>query len=521
MHPHHHGRKKKMKSSVPQFGSGSSVGFTVCVFGVLLTALSLGGCSSGDPEPLESNGRPVVLISIDSLRADHCTPYGYKAEFTDEATTPFMAELGAEGAVFENAQSVTSWTLPSHISLVTGMNTFEHGVRNRLFRLKSGTEHIAGRLKRAGYHTGGVYTAPFLHPQWGYGEKFGFDFYKASTPYLEDLNATAIIKDVQAQGRLMQLHNMAHIDKETSGRAINYAIDWLKKDEKYKEPFFLFLHLWDPHYDYDPPQRLRDMFNPGYTGKVTGKNFIDPKTVYTPEDLPALKALYDAEIRYTDEQIERLFRQLEAWGLADKVIFAITSDHGEEFFEHGKKGHQKTLYEEVTHIPMVVRATGALEPGTRVAGTVALYDLAPTLLDLAGVALWEDRSGRSMMPLIAGTVSSYDVLMDLEMHTRNGAHLRGWRDGPEKRIWDMRRANGRKPPWLSFNLSEDPKEIRQKWLESLPDSPSNQQMSQKFEREKAFEPYKIPTPFSWPMQMTPEMQSALSGVGYAGDDEEE
>ncbi|KAA3612888.1 MAG: hypothetical protein DWQ01_04070 [Planctomycetota bacterium] len=494
--------------------------------GILALAV-LGACGGGDGEDassgsqkLETNGRPVILISIDSLRADHCTPYGYKAQFTDLDTTPFMARLAAEGVLFENAQSVTSWTLPSHLSLLTGMDTYEHGVRHREFRLKLGTENLASRLQRAGYQTGGVYTAPFLHPQWGYGKAFGFDFYKGASAYLEDLRATEIIKDTATKQALMKLHNQAHVDAECSGRAIDIAIDWLSQENRHQKPFFLFLHLWDPHYDYDPPDDLREAFHPGYDGPIDGSHFIDKGKEYSGADLEHFIALYDAEIRYTDNEIARLFAQLETWGIADQVIFAVTSDHGEEFYEHGRKGHQKTLYEEVTHIPMVVRAPGAVPAGARIPATVGLYDLAPTLLDLAGVQPWSDRQGKSMLPILEGHEGDRDVLMDLYLHTRFGARLMGLRKGKDKVIWNLKGKAGTSPGEY-FDLDQDPREKHPDHFKVTADHPWGLILDQLMRPKGAFQEITGATGQAVEMEMSKEMEASLAGVGYADSESEE
>jgi len=469
-----------------------------------LLAAFTGACGGTDSGPLPSNGRPVVLISIDSFRADHSSAYGYRPHFAPEVrTTPFLERLAREGVLFEHADSPCSWTLPSHMSLLTGMQCPEHGVRNRTFRLGEGTELLAGRFQRAGYATAGFYSAPFLHGSWGFA--FGFDTYQPGSPYLDGLGAVKAITD-RGPGSLRGLHHASHVDRMCSERVVDRALAWLGEGDRREKPFFLFLHLWDPHYDYDPPRKYVEMFDPGYKGPVNGKDYME--TDWPRSDLGHLEALYDGEIRYTDDQIARFFEQLEKWGLADKVIFAVTADHGDEFFEHGQKGHQKTLFEEVVHIPMLIRAQGEVPAGRRITPTVALYDLAPTLLDLAGVPAWEGRSGRSLTPFwrAGGEVPPHAIVMDLEMP--GPAKFRAWRQGDLKFIWNVPKEVG-----ALFHLDEDPGELRGRKVESLQGDAVPPAAREALRKASQFPGHALP------MTESPEMTRILAELGYTGEEE--
>ncbi len=481
---------------------------------ILLLALPLlvlgcggGGSEGGSPAETAAgqtgNRRPVVLISIDSLRADHCTPYGYHPQFApDQSTTPFMERIGEEGVVFENTSAAAPWTLPSHMSIMTGMSVLQHGVRSRRLRLPDETGHIAGKFQAAGYRTAGFYSAPFLHPSWGFYQ--GFDTYYAAAPYLNDPDT---LKTITTLGNMDAIHSHADSDDQTSGPVIDTAIRWLEKDHHYAKPFFLFVHLWDPHYDYRPPAEYARQFHPDYHGKIDGKDFYKTDHEYTPDELDHVRALYDAEIRYTDDNIARLYAKLEEWGRAQDVIFAIVSDHGDEFYEHGQKGHHKTLYEEVIHVPMVLRAPGLVPSGVRVSQTVANYDLAPTLLDLAGLEPWPDRTGKSMRPLWEDPAApDHAVLMDL-FHPGVGAFLNGWRRGKDKVIFQYREPRYR---WV-FDLSQDPEERHPQNLKSLASSPIGREAMDAFrdEQRRAHRPA--------PMKETEKMTTQLAELGYAGE----
>jgi len=463
--------------------------------------LLLGAACSREPEaagPLPANGRPVVLISIDSLRADFCSAYGHRsAGNPEELTTPFLDRVAAEGVCFDQAEAASSWTLPSHVSLLTGMNCLEHGVRNRLSRLDPEAETLAARFHRAGYRTAGFYSAPFLHPAWGFGK--GFETYVGAAPYLQGLETVQTIADPDRS--LGTLHEASHEDARCSERVVDAALAWLAEEDHRQQPFFLFLHLWDPHYDYLPPPEYADLFWPeGLQGPREFRGF--DRKPWGEEMLPRLQALYEAEIRYTDDQIARLWSRLEEWGLADRVVLAITADHGDEFLEHGGRGHQKTLYEEVTRIPMVLRAPGAVPAGQVVAAPAALYDLAPTLLGLAGIPSWTDRAGRDLRPLWEDPeAGGHDVLMDLYMP--RGSRMWAWRQEDRKFVWDLRRKQG-----MLFDLARDPGESEPRWLQSPLADPFSRAGLEEFRRWESAPHANIP------MQESAGMTALLSELGY-------
>ncbi|MBT7317622.1 MAG: sulfatase-like hydrolase/transferase, partial [Planctomycetes bacterium] len=171
-------------------------------FLILCTLLSCGG----EPQP-QDDRRPVIFISIDSLRADHCTPYGYTPEFaSNESTTPFMQRLANEGALFENCSAAAPWTLPSHVSMLSGMHPIEHGVRARRYRMSNDLELVSSRFQNAGYETGGFYSAPFLHGVWGFAR--GFDTYEPALDYLQGNDAAhAMVR--RGSREIQKFHELA------------------------------------------------------------------------------------------------------------------------------------------------------------------------------------------------------------------------------------------------------------------------------------------------------------------------
>ncbi|HJM38562.1 MAG TPA: sulfatase [Planctomycetota bacterium] len=434
------------------------------LFPIVLFALAACGTKSSSNPKLPDNTPSVILVSIDSLRADHTTPYGYQAKFSGEPTTPFMAKLASEGVLWENASSAAPWTLPSHISIMTGMSVLQHKVRTRGFRLADNTGHIAGKFQEAGYRTAGFYSAPFLHPSWGYYQ--GFDTYIGAAKYLNSEKTTKAITSLDG-GLMQDVHNSADTDKETAEQVVDRAIEWLESENNAKEPFFMFLHLWDPHYDYEPPQKYADMFHPGYEGKLNGAGFYKSERELSESELQHIISLYDAEIRYTDDHLARFWKKLEELGLANNIIFALTSDHGDEFWEHGQKGHHKSLFKEVLHVPMILRAPGLVPAGLKISGTAPNYDLAPTLLDIAKLPPWTDRDGISLRPQWENPTQDFPSIADL-MHPGRKKFLHSWRSGTDKVLFSYKP----KPMQLMvYDLSEDPSELGPRFLASESDSP--------------------------------------------------
>lgn len=466
------------------------------------------GCSK-EPvveAPDYGDRRPVILISIDSLRADHTTPYGYRPHFApEEATMPWLQSMAEQGVVFENTSSVSSWTLPSHMSLLSGMHPIEHGVRSRRWSLNPKVELLAEPFQAAGYHTAGFFSAPFLHPVWGFSR--GFDVYLPGPKYLGTLEAAEALSANRKSETVDNLHSSSHTDDRTAEQVLDHALTWLEQDDHYREPFFLFLHLWDPHYDYFPPQDYRERFLPPEEGQVVGDELMQLERELSEQELLELRALYDAEIRYTDDQISRLWAQLEEWGIENDVIIAVTSDHGDEFLEHGTRGHHLTLYEEVMHVPMVLRAPNLAPAGKRVPATVSNIDLAPTLLELAGLPAWPDRTGRSLAPLWTGAeMADRQVPMDL-VRPALKIELRGYRHGDLKTIFDSFARN-----LLVFDLNQDPAEKRPRMAElSDKDDAASVEALEFFLRHRA-----TPLP-PGKVKESKEMTSNLSELGYTED----
>lgn len=324
-----------------------------------------------------AGGYNVVLISIDSLRADHLGAYGYGRD-----TSPAIDALASDGVLFRNSISTTSWTLPAHMSLLTGRSLLGHGVVSDDRSLPRSVGTIAEAFQAGGYRTHAIVSAPYVHSRYGFAR--GFDDYDDRTIYFET--------------------NEDSYRSVTGPRVVDAANEFLAS-AKADRPFFLFLHFWDVHYDYAPGPPYETMFDPGYEGTVDGNNFyFDPKirAGMDPRDLEHLVALYDGEIRLVDDQIARLRAELDRLGLASRTVVAVVADHGDEFFEHGNKGHHRTLYEEVLHTPFVLNVPGRRPSARDVAEEASLVDVGPTLLGLAGLEPPEGAEGRDWSGLYSG-----------------------------------------------------------------------------------------------------------------------
>lgn len=346
----------------------------------------------------------IILISIDTLRADHLSCYGYRSK-SGQRTSPAMDALAGQGVRFGNAHSTTSWTLPSHLALMTGLPDQLHGVQHDRLRLDPNRKMLAERLTEAGYVCAGFFGGPYLDPFFGFGRGFAqYTNCGAPTVYGNRRESS----DPAAIARMEQLSHSSRTAKNTT----KSAIEFLESRHDAEDPFFLFVHHWDCHYDYKAPPDFVKRFAPvpralsmdGYYHNEAIKTGMDPA------DLEWIIANYDAEIAWVDSQIEVLLNKLEDLHLAENTIVCIVADHGEEFFEHGNKGHRINLNAESLHVPMLFRGPG-IRQGATIEETVRLFDVAPTLLDLVGLPA-QETYGESLGPLLR-TDRVPDALRDL------------------------------------------------------------------------------------------------------------
>ena len=327
------------------------------------------GFSQNDAPAAHRSGpeRPnILLISIDSLRADHLHCYGY-----DRPTSPTIDGLATEGTLFQTCVAPTSWTLPSHLTMLTGLPPEEHGVFWDRAAIGPQAVFLAEVLKDSGYATAGFASGPYLGGSFGFTQ--GFDVYDES-----------VIKGSWESHR-----------GSTSPTTIGLVQTWLEawSEGGKQKPFFLFVHMWDVHYDYAPPSPYNTLFDPHYSGTITADNYALGDHVHPDmdaRDLEHVIALYDGEIRYTDRHLGRLLDSLKGLEVFEQTITVVTSDHGDEFFEHGQKGHRNALYDESLLVPLIFRYPARVAAGRVIGPQVRLMDLPVTLLSLAGVEIPEN-----------------------------------------------------------------------------------------------------------------------------------
>jgi len=289
----------------------------------------------------------VVLITIDTLRADHLGCYGYT-----KIKTPNIDELAADGTRFERAFAVVPVTLPSHTTMLTGTYPMLSGMHDfSLNKLSASQPTLASVLKQAGYATGAVVAAAVLDSRFGLNQ--GFDFYYDHFDFsrLDEAN----------------LDEMERPGNEVA----DVTLDWLGKN--WQKKFFLWMHLYDPHFPYKPPEPYRTE----YAGR-----------------------LYDGEIAFADAQVGRLVRFLKEKGVYRNTVIVLAGDHGEGLGEHGEKTHGFFIYNSTMHVPLIVRLPGPRAPDAKartVSNLVSLVDLMPTVLGAVGVDVPAQVQGSNLL----------------------------------------------------------------------------------------------------------------------------
>jgi arylsulfatase A-like enzyme len=294
----------------------------------------------------------VLLITLDTTRADRIGCYGYAP-----ARTPVLDGLAESGVLCEQASTVAPLTLPAHASLFTGLYPSENGLRtNGRGRLDAGIPTLAAALKRQGYETGAFVASFVLDAKFGLDQ--GFDHYDDD-----------FAPEESAQEALHRQRQGASV--------VDAALDWLSGWRR--RPFFCWVHLYDPHFPY---RAHTDLF---------GEDFSDRP--------------YDAEIAYVDRQVGRLLEHLRAQGLDSQTLVVVAGDHGEGLMDHLEREHSQTLYREVMHVPLIFRLPQRLPAAARIASSVTLADVSPTILDICGLPDGRTISGRSIKPLLLGQKS--------------------------------------------------------------------------------------------------------------------
>ncbi len=442
---------------------------------VLLTTFFLCGCPgpiSVTPKateaPASQSTRPeiIILISIDTLRADHLGLYGH-----GRPTSPILDAFAANGSVFEDASSTAPWTLPAHASMLTGLYPRSHRVLTFNTALPSEIPTLAGLLAEAGYRTAAVVNSAWLKK-----ERYGLT---------RDFQKYLFVDDVQTR-------------RAPNTWITDQAIEWLREPDS--RPLFLFIHYYDVHSDYASLPQYENIFVSPYTGEADGTGWqlarasleddyikmchenYDPKKCrigteenylaidrsvgklhFDEDSIRHIEELYDAGIRQLDNELGRFFSLLKENRILDDALVILTSDHGEEFLDHGRMDHFLTMYQEVLRVPLIFHGPN-IPSGLRITTPVSLVDLMPTILSLSGVPPRTSSDGLDLTPLMAGKDPQQFTTRPIFGEASGGLTYalmmedifpvyRSLRRGQHKLIHDSKREI-----WELYDLANDPSE---------------------------------------------------------------
>ena len=318
---------------------------------VAFLVASLLSCTFSESDIVAGDAaRPdVILVSIDTLRADHLSSYGY-----DRLTSPFLDSLATSGTRFHHTRSNSPWTLPAHLTMLTGQLPVTHQVTDDHLSLDPSVPVLPEAMQKAGYATGASVATLYVSRKFGFDR--GFDFFDDHGIQTEkqNLKGDVVAPDV-----------------------ISAAVDWIE-DLPEGKPFFLFLHFYDVHYHYDPPAPFDTKFDraPAKTDRRFRNYYAHKKKPLTEEQKAHQIAQYDESIAYVDDQLRQLYSKLADAGRKQRWV--VTADHGEEFGERGSWGHAHTLYAEQLRVPLIVSGEG-LPEGQIVKEAVGIQDIASTI----------------------------------------------------------------------------------------------------------------------------------------------
>jgi arylsulfatase A-like enzyme len=445
-------------------------------FAALLPALAVVGALAGGvgcglfgPERTPN----LLLISIDTLRPDHLGCYGYA-----RPTSPALDALAARGVLFEDVSAPSPWTLPSHASLLTGLYPRRHGLESHAFQLPAAVHTLAEILAPRGFTTAAIVNSHNLSEKFGLQRGFGHFVYVQEN-----------VGDVEP----------SRVEKE--------ALAWLGRGPK--APFFLFLHFYDVHSDYRSRSEYERRFARPYGGRVDGTTdqLMEQRAgrlELGPGDAEQLRDLYDAGIRQMDDGIARVLEALRVTGQLEGTVVVVTSDHGEEFLEHGGVLHGRTQYEEVIRVPLILTGPG-LPAGVRIPEPVSLVDVKPTLLGLLGepappgldgidvAPAWKDPARRAPERFVFAEADHHNDAVE--------GSKRAVRRGRFKLHYDMISGEAR-----LFDLEKDPQELSPMPPEAAPEGAALMQElreSMLVKRERRKRP-----------PLSPEEVERLRSLGY-------
>ena len=380
----------------------------------------------------------IILISIDALRADHLSCYGYHRN-----TSPNIDRLASQGILFKNAFSQATWTLPSHTSIFLSQYVWRHKVDTNKKKLGNSPPTLAEILRDRNYTTGAFVGGGLLSAEYGVNQ--GFEIYH------------------DQMASYMEWHDQiaSYMDK---------LLSWLESARNRK--FFLFIHTYDVHAPYNPPPPYFDLYTKGYS---EGKHLRTSKGILpllnldasklTPEEINYIMAVYDGGINYVDDQLGKIFEKLDQLDIDDNTIIILTADHGEAFKEHGKFEHAHKPYIELIHVPLIIKGPGI--PINRIyENSVQHIDILPTILEILNIPQRKEMQGRSLLPLMHNckiekdfkTYSWSYLYLSMSLRTKEWTYIMNQNESDElfDRINDPKEQNNiiEKKPLIAQRLKE-------------------------------------------------------------------
>jgi len=418
--------------------------WAACAAALLASAFSSYGCAG-------KKGMNVLLITLDTTRADHLRCYGY-----DRIETPNLNRLARDGVLFERAYSHIPLTLPAHTSILSGTVPTHHGVAdNGSDRVPDDLITMAEILKDHGYNTSAFISAAVLNKVWNLDQ--GFDHWDEEdiTPQAED--RTPLVSDRKA-------------DVVTKA-----ATEWLRENSKKK--FFMWVHYYDPHAQYDPPQIYKDLY----------------------------ASLYDGEIAFMDQEIGSLLDTVDELGLRRNTVVIAVGDHGESLGQHNEQTHAVFIYEATQHVPLIMRIPGLQDLGIRIKTVVSQKDLLPTVLDYLQIEIPPQVTGESLRPMIESGSGPRQRFAFLE--SRYSFLHYNW--APLTSLVGQRYKYIKAPKPELYDLTKDPLE-----LDNIAEKEPKTAAQMKARLEKLEQKYGRLQMETQEAEVTPEMRRQLEALGY-------
>jgi arylsulfatase A-like enzyme len=436
----------------------------------------------------------IVLIIMDSVRAANLSCYGYPRK-----TTPQIDNLATVSTLYEEAYSVGCWTLPVHTSLFTGLYPTSHGVLVSQDALPGNVQTLADQLRKAGYHTASFSSNPYISTVTGLTRGFDtvVDLWQEVKPRgIQRTKMSRLIKRLESFGaatrpaiwglrKLQKLRAMLKGRKDEAdkgARLTNQSVkEWLGQSEKFQQPFFIFINYMEVHEPYKAPGGHRMKYVPKKYSAFRASQISNYQEVAEQastqrgkEDLEILQGLYDGELSYLDQLVGDLIQHLKTLGVLEDTALILTSDHGDSLGEHKHVGHRVELYDELLHVPLLVRYPPLFVPGGRISHPVSLIDLYPTLLELAGCQPANDAYENDFYSLVTPSLTRarpYLIAENTAPKSYQSVLSRAIQDEQYKLIWKSNQKHELyslyDDPQELVNLFDQELEIGQKLIEEL------------------------------------------------------